>query len=608
MKVFKRYLRWLIFAAVVFPMFFCGTGDTVAADLVQSPDEVSMGIVHRHGDEICTKQVWIPCGGSWHDDHHGSHRIHYCTYQKSDKVVNGHKLSEIHSGEWYWGYATEEHHDGGYVTEVDCGLSTMGNFVIQRTEDDDGIHLTAYATVTNENLSNYTISWDDGTTGDVNSPVTIDVEERRTYTATIEWHDVKRDADFTDSLSYTDISYPCRCEFVSDGHVDAEMQIRCGEKPDDMVVPEKRGYIFDGYYKDDIQWIDQDGNPTAYFKIEHSDFDLSLSAKWSAKTYELKIGDSVYTFVYDEPYDDIDVSVLDLEKQGYGFGGISFDGEKIFNEYGKAVGNGIWKWDLPDNAVADIIWEELPDEEDRDRHHHDHEEEKVAVEPEPSVSSIPTVSEDRNEVVVSSDEAVILQDNDDDNGNDPEISDFNIEINRADDPGEAVAIESPDLDEPYIKLFCVANDDIPAGKNMDADENELQSDRREDNKLSPSVWIKRVMVVAAVTCGVVGGGTAAVYAVYAGFVYLFGMASVLNVLPDGRKKNLGKLTVVDRSGGDIEVSIPQDFVDNCSTGNIEIILPEMFVKKRDRKQLVVIVNEKKYLKNIKKNVELKVYS
>lgn len=610
MKVFKKYWRGLALAAFVFVMFFSGERNTAAADLVQSPDEVSMGIVHRHGNEMCTKQVWIPCGGSWRDDHHGSHRIHYCTNQKSDEVVNGHKLSEIHSGDWYWGYATEEHHDGGYATEITCELSTMGDFAIKRTEDAAGIHLTAYAIVTDENLSDYTISWDDGTTGVANSSVTIDVDERRTYTATLEWHDVKRDEYFTDSLSYTDISYPCICEFVSDGQVVAEMEIRCGEKPDVMTIPEKKGYVFDGYYKDGVRWIDQAGSPTAYFRISQSDYDLSIDAKWVAKTYKLKIGDLVYTFVYDEPYDDIDVTALGLKKQGYEFNGISVDGAKIFNKYGAVTGNGIWKWDLPEDAVADIIWEELPDDssDDDDDHHHNHnaeEETAVLPDPEPTAAAIPAVSADRCEIVVSSDEAMIQEDDD------TEVSESNVEINRVDGPvGDAVMNNSSDLNLPYIELFCAKNDDTTDRKSWDIEGSGPRSDGQEEDKeeLSPTVWVKRVVVVAAVTCGVIGGGTAAVYAVYAGFVYLFGMASVLNVLPDGRKKNLGKLTVVDRSGGDIEVSIPQNFVDNCSTGNIEIILPEMFVKKRDRKQLVVIVNEKKYLKNIKKNVELKMHS
>ena len=177
--------------------------------------------------------------------------------------------------------------------------------------------------------------------------------------------------------------------------------------------------------------------------------------------------------------------------------------------------------------------------------------------------------------------------------------------------GEKAEVESAGSEPPYIELFTTEKSSShPEGYVSDPDGGDPRHDVSDDGteKKPAAIWIKKVMVVAAVTCGVVGGGTAAVYAVYAGFVYLFGMASVINVLPDGKKKNLGKLTVTDRSGGDIEINIPQDFVDNCSTGNIEIVMPEMFVKKRDRKQLVVVVNEKKYLKNIKKNIELKLFA
>ncbi|MBO6259888.1 MAG: hypothetical protein J6N47_03570 [Lachnospiraceae bacterium] len=624
MKVFKRYWRGIVFAAVFFVMLFFRTGNTAAADLEQSPDVVSMEIVHEHDDETCTKEVWIPCGGSWRDDHHGSHRIHYCTNQKSEEIVNGHSLSEIHYGDWYWGYSTEEHHAGEYVTEPDCDLSTIGFFEIKRTEDEDGIHLTAGTRVTDADLGDYTISWDDGTAGGVNSSVMIDVDTRRTYTATIRWHDVKRNADFTDSLSYTDISYPCRCEFVSDDAVVEEIKIRCGESPDAVDVPVKKGHIFDGYYKDDVQWIDQEGNPTENFIISQSDYDLSLAAKWLAKTYELKIGNEILTFVYGEPYGDIDAAALGLQKEGYEFSGVRIEGEVIFDEDGKAAGDGVWKWDVSEEVTAEILWDEIPEETDEyendDDHHRHHEhvedKEKEDAYEEPAETVILAVSDDRCEaadpyVDVVADES-LLEDNDDEDC--PVVADASSENSSGDGPEENVEnvpIESVGVNLPFIELFQAENNDEPLTEEYSAaDEEDKRPDSGESfkEKASPSVWIKRVMVVTAVACGVVGGGTAAVYAVYAGFVYLFGMASVMNVLPDGRKKNLGKLTVSDRSGGDMEINIPQNFVDNCSTGNIEIVMPEMFVKKRDRKQLVVIVNEKKYLKNIKKNVELKLFS
>lgn len=639
MKVLKRCLLGVLFSAAGFVMFFFGAGHTSAADLEQSPDEVSMEIVHEHDDEACSTQVWIPCGGSWTNDHHGSHRIHYCSNQKSDEIVNGHVLADIHGCDWYWGYTTEEYHDGEYVTEFDCDLSTIGIFAIKRTEDEDGIHLTAYTRVTDADLGDYTISWDDGTVGAPNSSVTIDVDRRRTYTASLRWHDVKRNADFTDSLSYTDVSFPCRCKFISEDEVIEERSIRCGDRPEIMDVPVKEGYTFDGYYNEDVQWIDGEGSPTPDFVISRSDYDLTLNAVWSAKTYELKIGDEVLSFIYEEPYDDIDIAGLGLRKQGYEFDGISFDGELIFNEDGSAAGDGIWKWDIPEDAEAEVIWEKLPDpapvpseessaedddDDDDDDHHHRvsfDDTESVPEEPAPSTSDAPSVSEDRSEMTVSSDEAVInndinedVQEENDDSDN-PDMNVISYENSlQSDSPtgdGEKAEVESAGSEPPYIELFNTEKSSShPEEYVSDPDGGDPRHDVSDDGteKKPAAIWIKKVMVVAAVTCGVVGGGTAAVYAVYAGFVYLFGMASVINVLPDGKKKNLGKLTVTDRSGGDIEINIPQDFVDNCSTGNIEIVMPEMFVKKRDRKQLVVVVNEKKYLKNIKKNIELKLFA
>ena len=92
MKEFKKYLRGIIFAAVVFVMFFWDTGNTDAADLEQSPDEVSMEIVHEHDKRACYTKVWIPCGGSWHNDVRDSFRVHYCTNQRSEEIVNGQKI------------------------------------------------------------------------------------------------------------------------------------------------------------------------------------------------------------------------------------------------------------------------------------------------------------------------------------------------------------------------------------------------------------------------------------------------------------------------------------------------------------------------------------
>lgn len=682
MKEFKKYLRGIIFAAIVFVLFFMGTGNTAAADLEQSPDEVSMEIVHEHDKRSCYTKVWIPCGGSWQNDTRDSFRVHYCTNQRSEEIVNGHSLSEIHLGDWYWGAATEEIHEGDYVNELDCDLSTIGSFAIKRTEDEEGIHLTAYTTVADANLGDYTITWDDGTVGEVNSSVTVEVDRRQTYTATLTWHDVKRDKDFTEPLSYTDISYPCSCEFFSDGVLIEEKKIQCGEKPEKMDVPEKIGYIFEGYYTDETQWIDLEGNPTSDFSIGQSDYDITLTAKWKAKTYDLKIGKEVLTFVYNEPYDDIDVEALGLKKKGYEFSGVIADGEMIFNEDGAAAGDGIWKWDMPEDAEAEVYWEKLPDptptpkptamstpkatvtpttvptatpiptptmvptatptpnptlettptptpmgdatESDDDdddgggnHHYYDNDENGENDEDEDSVSAeepVNTVSDDRSEATVSSDEAIInevlQEDNDEENNQDMETAVPDGENDVRGENEESESTESADQELAHIELFYAEPDDIPDGEIKEPAEGMQPQDKGQDaeGKASSSVWVKKVMVVAAVACGVAVGSTAAVYALYAGFVYLFGMASVMNVLPDGHKKSLGRLTVADRSGGDIEINIPQNFVDNCSTGDIEITLPAIFVKKRDRKQLVVIVNEKKYLKNIKKNVELKLFT
>ena len=625
MKVLKRYLRGIVFAAVVFVMFLWEKQNTVAADPEQSPDEVSIDIVHEHDDEACSTQVWIPCGGSWRNDHHGSHRIHYCTNQKSDEVVNGHVLADVHGCDWYWGYATEDHHDGEYVTEFDCDLSTIGSFKIKRTEDEDGIHLTAYTTVTDANLGDYTISWDDGTTGEVNSFVTIDVDTRRTYTATLNWHDVKRNADFRNELSYTDISLPCTCTFVSDDEVEDEKKLGCGEKPETVTVPEKRGYVFEGYYRDEIQWVGPDGAPTSDFNITQSDYDILLTAEWSPKTYDVEIGNKTFTFIYDEPYEDIVPEELELKKEGYKFKGIFAGTEKIFNEDGTAAGDGIWKWDISGEVLPDAEWEKLPEPTPEAGEENEDEDEKKDRKDRHKENSESPIT-DIEEKSLSSDEAVADEPAEtEDLSTDEEFTEADIEEQEAEDRTAAdrtpvtedAAGDDDSLSELMeVALFYAENNDPPADGIINDERTEETTEEvqiqtpdsgMEKNNV-PGIWIRKVAKFAAVTCGVAGGGIAAVYAIHAGFVYIFGMASVFNILPDGRKKNLGKLTVGNTPGGDIEIKIPQNFIDSCSTGNMEILLPGIFVRNRNKKQLVVVVKDRKYLKNIKKYVELKLFA
>ncbi len=126
----------------------------------------------------------------------------------------------------------------------------------------------------------------------------------------------------------------------------------------DVQVPTRYGYNFLGYYKEDIQYVDNTGIGTATWDIP---YDVSLVAKWegikSTVTFDSNEADNYGTTDVIGTFGSNLESVAIPEKEGHVFKGY-FDenNEKYIDENGE----GIKEWDKIDDTTLTAMWELVP--------------------------------------------------------------------------------------------------------------------------------------------------------------------------------------------------------------------------------------------------------
>ncbi|MCR5118712.1 MAG: hypothetical protein K6B44_03715 [Lachnospiraceae bacterium] len=115
-----------------------------------------------------------------------------------------------------------------------------------------------------------------------------------------------------------------------------------------------------------------------------------------------------------------------------------------------------------------------------------------------------------------------------------------------------------------------------------------------------AAW-KEKAVKAAKAGAVTAGSAAGIAAVYAGLVYLFGMAEIYSICPDGRKKRLGKLAINEEGNGFV-VNISRNLLNECETNKMGMRLSSFFVSRNKDREMIINNDGRKQQEYVRRDI------
>lgn len=389
---------------------------SVHADgLTQSEETVTATLSHEHTQDVCWKQIWVPCGGSWSSyfEPYVGATVYTCSNERSTAYSNGVMLSSIHYG---WIY--NEHkgvHSGEYSNRRVCEQSVAGTFTItkvlpeaEETQEEESAETKSTAASPAENPAAELVASVTGQEAGVSDTSfywrcpdqsvvdgdRITISQNGVYRATLNWTDAKTGVSRTTTLDYVEISNPVLLIFRSGDKTIDEIEVSYGDTLPDIEIPVREGYDFLGYYAGDLTeeesdeegngdeeeggtdgagtdkeetggeaaaWYDENGEPDKSITITGSALEETLTAKWKARSYRVHYGedqdgdgkgDYEFYVTYGKEYDPIEV---DGEKRaGYIFDGYYLGDEQVFDADG--VATGVWRWDGAEEIILEPVY------------------------------------------------------------------------------------------------------------------------------------------------------------------------------------------------------------------------------------------------------------
>ncbi|MBR5422283.1 MAG: hypothetical protein IK115_14175 [Lachnospiraceae bacterium] len=332
----KRILCCLICMSILFGMHppMCARAED---DPVQTLGTVSAPLYHVHGDRYtgCYSPVYKKCGGSFTSP---STDVWVCN--RCGKRILG-TVGPVH--------------DGDYVDQLTCTEHYLGSFYIERALYGREVDLIAGISSKSEAITEYEISWDAEGAYESDGKSVLPVRERGTFHATLRYYDSKLKSWKEESLSYTELSLPATVRYYSEGALLKSSELEAGESLSAVEVPQRRGYVFKGYYAGEEQYHDEEGRPVGKGTRPLSRAVLDLQASWEALRFSFYYGsdgdgdglpDSVSELVYNEAPPALGLTVPG-ERPGFLFEGYYIGDKKLYDENAAAVG----------------IWTELPEGE-----------------------------------------------------------------------------------------------------------------------------------------------------------------------------------------------------------------------------------------------------
>ncbi len=377
-----------------------------------------------------------------------------------------------------------------------------------------------------------------------------------------------------------------------DGIPDGSVEVEYGGEPPKLELEApapRKGYVFEGYYAGGKLIYDADGRPAGGWELD-GQTSYILEEVWRAKTYQVRYGgdedkdgipDSAFTATYAKEYPDVEVPALG---KGMVFDGYYLTDEMVFDNEGKAMGE--WLWDV-DKPMLEL------------RSHREKNKDAYQAAPEENTEE-PGGGEDTGEADAEEDGENSAGDTDE---GDADAEAGSVSGNAAGrniqkpanrkraetevQQTEEVTLKEPDEEEQEeTKIIPQAEaetsesgkeEDLrqqaePESKETAVSRSEAEAVKEERESSSVLPVIRKVAKAGAVTVGGIG----CIIAVYAGLVYIFTMAEVDTVRPDGSRKRLCKLCIRSEKGKAFAIKLNTEIRERCETDKLCLKLPLLF--------------------------------
>ena len=173
-----------------------------------------------------------------------------------------------------------------------------------------------------------------------------------------------------------------------------------------------------------------------------------------------------------------------------------------------------------------------------------------------------------------------------------EMSEYMLNTENGDDKGIVSTV--------YSELMN-GKPDINALKKQMEERAERNAVPEADAKAAAKAAWKEKAVKVAKAGAVTAGSAAGIAAVYAGLVYLFGMAEIYSICPDGRKKRLGKLAINEEGNG-FMVNISRNLLNECETDKLGMRLSAFFVSRNKNREMIINNDGRKQQEYIRRDI------
>lgn len=594
----KRRLRKALggFLAVLLFLVFSSYDNAAYANaegLTQTEGTVSDELKHDHTSESCYTTKWIPCGAAWFSywEPYYSAICYACYNAYSEEYSNGVQLKKIHAG-----FYTDEKkgvHAGEYYTTLDCGRSSYGKISLLKENHDEKVYLRAIVDKADDNLLDCKISWNGNDYESLDGESMYEINHNGRYCAALQWTDGYTGAVHTKELYFNDTSFLINLNFIVDENTVITIPISYGESLPSIDIPQKTGYIFDGFYSGDKLYYDANGVSQS-IETYYEETDISISPMWQPKKYTIAVdAEHMITVTYGEAYDAIDVP----DNAGALFAGYEYNGELIFDKNGNPTG--IWKWDVAENTVLTPSYvtpqNDVINESNNSVHTLDY--------------TLNNSNDINHQVIRKQIDDLIIEDDNVVSDNVYELDEnikttFDINENisknnynhaKANNENEAI---NHDLTEMKHDFYESQYQNVnPITRLYEIEEN-IENVELEDTKDEPDYShnkpvpkrkaksevevITEVIEYSLITLSVLG----LTFLVLGYYLLIFGFIKIYTYEYDNKKKYLGR-TLIYKAGDIYKTNMGEKFINQSRTGRFEMVLEPKFIKKNANRNIVI---------------------
>lgn len=605
---------YVMIVVIILSSLFC-ISNVKAEGLIQSDNIIYKELSHEHSQDKCYETKWISCGGYWCSNFEYSvgATVYFCSNNNSNAIVNGVRLGSIHPG---WVTSSQSGtHSGEYCTTKTCDIASAGRIKIEKTEEDGEQVLNCSIEDPQNIITDYSIKWKKNGEDEIQSVDNICIDSNGSYIAEVNWYDSKSETWHTDSITFSDISFPIELRFMDGEEIIDTDSIAYGAGLPAPPQKLKVGYTFDGYSYNGTDLYDANFDAISGISTKWEKKYIEIQAKFVPKEYDIYYGedldedgilDNHIHVIYGQSYENItydwDNQQSNIAKPDR-FDGLMIDGVKIYDENGNALFSN-WQWDVDDGSSMAYTFRKINNSEASSKESNDENNTEKSQLENPDYGKKASVSDN----TISSNNVI-----------DTYISDNSNQSNSSNNSikEQTPIIQSKQFNNIYkntehwilpennMEKTDNSNNNVSSknydvkNENLSANDNKknvllLRRDDISDKNGNKNTSFRETMqVIGTVSLGVIGGG-AAIYGLIWYLLILYKSAEVYTYSKNNKRVSAGK-TIIRSEGNNYKCVISQRLIDNSETGRFEIVFTGSFIEKYSNKILIIQIGKEKRL-------------